>query len=597
MMSRRLPWSISTTVRNPARLRDFLLVLERFQGRPFDSQTQKEYQIALIQERLYQPSQIPESLKLRYHDYEQPLSWEDAKCIFEMKKYVDPAMRGRQSVNPLNKLGLAIALQRMGEVRITAAGQRLVANETTASEVIFSALLKLQYPNPLNKDFSASRGFNIIPMIAVMRLLEHLRSKGKHGLTREEFCFFIPTWLDTSDLQNQAERIVEYARLQQGSKQGYLLEWLHEFYGEPVSNKDTRYKNLYDYGDNAMRYFRFTKYFSITFATPAGGWIIDVEPTRRREVEMLIQEMDGNAKPFGSLEEYLSYLGDPLQPPLPWKRESELCQIIVDLQTRVQTLVPEGVSDDYQRSMLTPPDGLTLPQLEQRADDLRKLIRELTIRVRQSQIRWNLQAIEALRGDLLNARKNLTEPAALEKLIFDILAAFDDELAITPNYPMDDTGNPISHASGNRADIECSYNQFRMIVEVTLDSGRHQWVREGQPVMRHLRDFEQRFPDSEVFCLFLAPRIHQDTYSQFWFAVRYEYGGQPQKIVPLSFDQLADVMQAVANYIQKHQQFSHQLLYELLQQANDGLDKLSGYHKWREHIQSVIDKWCQRVRQ
>ncbi len=52
-MSRRLPWPISTTVRNPARLRDFLRVLQRFEGRPYDSQTQKEYPMPNLTRRTF----------------------------------------------------------------------------------------------------------------------------------------------------------------------------------------------------------------------------------------------------------------------------------------------------------------------------------------------------------------------------------------------------------------------------------------------------------------------------------------------------------------------------------------------------------------
>lgn len=47
----RKPWSISTTVRNPERLRDFLRVLKTLEGRKFDDGTQKKFQIRLIQER------------------------------------------------------------------------------------------------------------------------------------------------------------------------------------------------------------------------------------------------------------------------------------------------------------------------------------------------------------------------------------------------------------------------------------------------------------------------------------------------------------------------------------------------------------------
>jgi len=45
MLFMRKPWSISTTVRNPERLRDFLKVLKRLEGQEFTSENQVKYQV------------------------------------------------------------------------------------------------------------------------------------------------------------------------------------------------------------------------------------------------------------------------------------------------------------------------------------------------------------------------------------------------------------------------------------------------------------------------------------------------------------------------------------------------------------------------
>jgi len=58
---KKVPWSISTTVRNPERLRDFLRVLKQLEGSNFKSENQIQYQVLLIKERLYSPTKIPSS--------------------------------------------------------------------------------------------------------------------------------------------------------------------------------------------------------------------------------------------------------------------------------------------------------------------------------------------------------------------------------------------------------------------------------------------------------------------------------------------------------------------------------------------------------
>ena len=102
----KLPWSISTTVRNPERLRDFLKVLKKLAGKQWDPETQIKYQTMLIQEKVYglASQQFYNGLtkaQVRLMSSPEPLAYEQAKEIFERKNYIDPAMRGRQSFNPL----------------------------------------------------------------------------------------------------------------------------------------------------------------------------------------------------------------------------------------------------------------------------------------------------------------------------------------------------------------------------------------------------------------------------------------------------------------------------------------------------------------
>ena len=49
----RKAWSISTTVRNPERLRNFLITLKEIEGQKWSKETQIEFQIRLIKNRFY----------------------------------------------------------------------------------------------------------------------------------------------------------------------------------------------------------------------------------------------------------------------------------------------------------------------------------------------------------------------------------------------------------------------------------------------------------------------------------------------------------------------------------------------------------------
>jgi len=98
------------------------------------------------------------------------------------QNYEDPPMRGRQSVNPLNKLGFSIAKERMGGIKITNLGNLFISPDANVGNIFFKSLLKLQFPNPISTDFSEEKGFNVRPFIAAMHLM-----KKTEGLSQEEF--------------------------------------------------------------------------------------------------------------------------------------------------------------------------------------------------------------------------------------------------------------------------------------------------------------------------------------------------------------------------------------------------------------------------
>ena len=176
----RRPWSISTTVRNPERLRDFLQVLKQLEGEEFNTDNQRRYQILLIQARLYKPNRLtPQQSNLPSPSNTEPIPYEMAEEIFNSQGYVDPAMRGRQSVNPLNKLGFSIARDGYGAIQITDLGNNFLAGDYDISSVFFKSLLKLQFPNPWSPHFSAEQGFDVIRFPSNLQLLYKLDGRSQ----------------------------------------------------------------------------------------------------------------------------------------------------------------------------------------------------------------------------------------------------------------------------------------------------------------------------------------------------------------------------------------------------------------------------------
>ncbi len=600
----RLPWSISTTVRNPERLRDFLRVLKQLEGKEFNRENQVKYQILLIKERLYRPTKMPPKYKALFDDFSKEGSYKVARKVniarevFEYQKYEDPPMRGRQSVNPLNKLGFSIARERLGAIRITDLGNLFLLPDSDIGYIFFKSLLKLQFPNPWSKDFSEKKGFNIKPLIATLHLIKKTK-----GLSREEFAFFVPTLINYQDIDKYAEHILKLRKIKSiREKKSFINKFLINFYGTKFLST-IQVNNLFDYGDNAMRYFRLTKYFKVT-KEPLGNWIIDLEPSRVEELNQLLFMYDGSAYKFDTVEDYIDYLSDIKKPELPWQVDYNklrtiafsLIKIVVADFNKLDMTLKKEVKEEHDELIKVDLSKMKITEIEKFIEEIRKFRFKINQMTRDKALRGNLEKLKQLIA-ILKDKKRIRElePAEFEYIISQTLKILNDEINIKPNCIFDDEGNPIGFAPGNRADIEGYYQTFNSIFEATLDVSRHQVYRESIPVMRHLRDFENKNSDKPTYCVFIAPRIHRDTVNYFWYSVKYGFEGKKQKIVALELSQYINVLEFFIEAVENNKALTHRQLGHLLEIIAFDVNKKDSSEKWYEDISVNIDKWEKTV--
>ena len=586
-------WSISTTVRNPERLRDFLRVLKALEGEQFDEENQKKYQVLLIKNKLYKPTDIPRKYANYYSNPTLRMDYDVAEEIFDYQQYESPSMRGRQSANPLSKLGFAIAREQEGKIIITELGNRFLADNYDVGYIFFKSLLKLQFPNPWSKHFSAKHGFDVVPFIAAMHLISLVNKlTGEKGLTKTEFSYFVPSLINYSLIDRYAKHIVEYRKTK--DKEKYLLGFAREFYGVKRPSRE-QLNNFTEYGDNTMRYFRLTRYFRVDISSFGADWRMDLEPTRRVEIDHLLRKFDGGSIKFKSLEEYLEYLSDIELPSLPFENIGSLRKISKYLIDKINDNVRLNhiELEAKERSLLTTGvDSIDQNELKRLIDDLRGFGRDIAQKAEKTRLLNNVDVIKEFIVLLNDNRKiRALSPELFEKAIASILRILNDEISIKPNYPMDDNGEPIGHAPGNRPDIECFYKSYNAIIEVTLDVSNFQWVRETQPVMRHLREFEKNSNHKNNYCLFIAPKIHQDTSYHFWFAVTNGYDGAEQSIVPLTARQLSLILEALLELIAKGRKMSHNRLMSLYDGIVEAAQRVNGHTEWVNGIDDLISAW------
>jgi len=600
------PWSISTTVRNPERIRDFLKILKLLEGKEWTREKQREFQIMLIQYKFYGygSPQFYQGLSKNHLDLmnnPDPISFKEAEEILESKNYMGGGdMRGRQSFNPLEKMGLTY-LDEQNKVRISAVGDYFLKEDYDLGEVFFRSFLKWQLPNFDSEDFTSTEGFDIKPFIATLKLISMVNKEWSRlgyepvGISKKEFSLFIPTLIDYKNIKMYAMKIIELRlnlKKTKDDKKKYFEDYAEAFIREFLGSKDSKLinatlKNVAEYTDNIIRYFRLTRYIYIR----GNGFFIDLEPRREIEITSLLSSDSGKPTKFKDRSEFISYLSDINQPILAWDTTEKLIEITKNIFTEIRQLenvlnLPSMKEKKYSL--------FNKKELNSYIDELREIRRSLQENIvhKDSQEIDNIKVYAKILGGEIYKMDD--RPLALEKYTTFALNALNDALNIKPNYPVGDDNEPTNTAPGGLPDIECFYKNYNSICEVTMLRDRSQWYNEGQPVMRHLRDFEEKNNKKETYCLFVAPDLHIDTIETFWVSIKHGYRGKKQKIVPFSLKQFTELLEVLIAIKQKNKIFSHKYLQELYEDISES-DKISSSDEWIKQIPTKLNNWKQKI--
>ena len=603
----RKPWSISTTVRNPERLQGFLAVLKQMEGQMFNSNNQIKYQILLIQNKLYEPNNLNKEQKEYFDNIEKEMPFGVAQEIFLAQNYTDPAMRGRNSVAPMNKMGLCIAKNSVKQIKITPLGEYLLSKDCDLGTLFFIYLLKWQLPNPASKGFLEHEGFNIKPFIGTLHLINEVNKlwikfgNEPIGISKDEFSLFAPTLINYNNINRQAEYLMKYrigirSQRDDRSKNEFKNAFSKDFAEYFLETKETEaieklLNNLKDYGDNAIRYFRLTRYLYIR----GGGFFIDLEPRRIIELKKLLAADNAAPLKFENTRQYIEYLADLKQPNKVWETREELEQIVVGINNDIQDYINELKTTRVAVFKFRNTEDMNIEQLKQYITELRiyrRKLQELTMYFESQSISKIKECIGALKDIHMSKNKKSIE---LEKLSVRALSALNDAIEIKPNYPVGDDNEPTFTAPANKPDIECFYEKFNSVCEVTMLKDRSQWYNEGQPVMRHVREFEQKHANKTVYCLFIAPKLHQDTMETFWVAVKHGYIGVLQRIIPLSISQFIILLESLVEIKKQDKRFTHCELLKLYEQIINLVRHVANSKEWIEQIPHVITAWQKSI--
>lgn len=338
-------WSMSTTIREAERIIGFLRTAALLDGRLWDKPCQCMFQTLLIQHHEYlkdtDNAQVRNKLSNEQVEalsaWDKEMSYQMAESIFNAKEYKDPDMRGRQSMSPLVKLGLVYYEGKV--IRISDMGKKLLNGDITFEDMMLDALLKYQYPNPADSGF---RNWNTKPFINALRLIKRVneicKSQGDKakGISSREFGIFVLSLKNYQDIDRIANLLLNFRKERdkhetERAKEQYTNQYIEEY----LSDFNNPIKNCKEYTDNMIRYFRMTKYIYIR--GKYDHTYIDLEPRRMTEINSILENDNGAAKPF-SLESWNDFMGVYGTYQLPFESIEKLTTIANDIVNEIREI-------------------------------------------------------------------------------------------------------------------------------------------------------------------------------------------------------------------------------------------------------------------
>jgi len=477
------PLLFSTTMRNPERLRHFLLVFKDFDGKELTNALCETVEGELIRRGLYKPMKgVTAEINQKWYNLDL-LSNEEVASLINLNPQshkeagFDYGWPSRFATHYGLGMRFGFVYYQIGQkIEFSELGNLYVAQTQINEEAFFSndeqeiflnAFARYHRRNPFQRVLNHNR-----PLILLLGVLQELAKNsewGSVGIARHELPFLI-VWRD-GDSKALAEFIIDFRKKWAYTPSSEVVFSACEKIQGGWNKKEKMATITKDLPDEVLRKFRLTGLISIR----GNGRFVSLNGDLANVADYLLANCS-NLENFATEREYFDYAAvvDPF--------------LIHEGAARTQS-----TSDEDQEALQAWVDYF---QVENIKTEL-----------------MNLSKGSKSRDEILSITP---EPLRLEFLSALLLKHTYPTSRVVANYKRGDDGLPISHAPGNNADIEMYQDEDLHLYEVTLMKGAAQAKAEMGPITRHQEDCKRGH--SNVDTIFVAPNIHIDTvrWVEFW---------------------------------------------------------------------------------
>lgn len=570
-------WNLgNTTVRNPNRLRDGLILLsQEFDGRLYGPEAESQFsrrlnEVGIIDSEGTSPDWFGRKWRSAF-----------VKLGFITDRF---SQRHRAIVLRLSEdFGFSDA-----GYQVTPAGKLLIgADSLGAIEDIFTRqLIQHEISSPLEGSFPEG---SMKPFILFLQVLYRLHCQGKPGLNKLEIAAFIQLFRNhTTSLADEIVRhVLEFRNKREVCRDKREKDRCDREALEAASRTkiegSVAADSLGDYADTTVRYSKMTGLIA-----EAGSRVV-IRETKIPFIEAILAReplFSATVSPSEYLKQFYSGVEIPTD------------DIVFAHQeiNRVSRRL-EGMGKTVPRELVTRAEGADVKEMEQVRHKLLELVNqseEEAYALNQQKDEFIKEILEGLTAFGNNGAKRMfNDPATyFEWIVWRSFLAIDHisvPIHTTRRFPVDEDLLPRHPAPGGGPDMQFEFNDFVLVVEVTLKTSSRQEADEGEPVRRHVAGASLE-TQKDVYGVFIAPTIDTNTAETFRSGRWYHRDEMRHlKIVPFSIEQFRCIFAALLN-----RRYTPGDLKGLIDRCLTARQDMHA-PEWKKHIEDETQTWCREI--
>lgn len=575
------PWHFgNTTVRNPLRIREGLIVLKDTLNGNIIGKPQER----LFADELDRAGVI--AIANRQRDYsDMGRKWRS--CLSQLGFITHKFKRDlRPDEKDTSILAVVVDNPEYGltglAYEVTPSGQRMINSETVQEqqECMLRALLAYEIPSVIEPS-NGDESFN--PFIFILQVLQKLGSlENPLGLAQVEMAI-VQTYRDHNSVDEVVEKIIEF-RASRNAVTGRVAKRRvdNALLQQIATSVGLQRDSMRDYADVNFRYPRLTGLVSLR-----GKRLILSENKSPIINAILGDERRIIGKDNG--KDYLTRLWNGSQ--LPTDNEITAREEIVRFR---QLLIDSGVEEALVPAIPDTNEVADLNQVRLRLEVLYQQVLESNYASEQDQqvdeIIAYLKKIDRQPIDEETYDIDIEdEPAYLEWAVWRAFLAINhlvNEPHVARRFKVDQDFFPLGCAPGGGPDMIFEFENYVLVVEVTLTTSSRQEAAEGEPVRRHVAREKAKVAAATgkpVYGLFMARSIDNNTAETFRVGVWYT-GDEADfiNIVPITLKQFILMMEKyLAN------RFDNEEFRRVLDTCL--IPRNAHAPAWKREIQKVVD--------